>query len=254
MGKKSEIILGFDIGGTGLKVAMIDTDRGKLTTAKQRILTPQPSTPRAVAKAIKEMLKEYDGYKGPIGCGFPSIMRKGVAKSAANIDKGWIDTNVEELFEKETGHKFYVANDADVAGLAEMKFGAGKNEDGTVIVLTIGTGIGSGTFLDGELFPNTEFGHLLYDGNIYEHHVSNAARKRLDLSWDEWGERFNKYLSHLETLFSPDLFILGGGASKKMDLYRHKFKIQTKVVAAKFQNDSGVMGAAMYAKSRMKKK
>jgi len=254
MGKKSDVILGFDIGCTGLKAALIDLDRGKLATDKQRILTPQPSSPKAVAKAIKEMLKEYSGYKGPIGCGFPSIMRKGVARSAANIEKAWIGTDVEALFEKETGHKFYVANDADVAGLAEMKFGAGKDADGTVIVLTIGTGIGSGTFLDGELFPNTEFGHLLYKDNIYEHHVSNAARKRLDLSWDEWGERFNTYLNHLEKLFSPDLFILGGGASKKMEQYQHKFTIGTKVVAAKFQNDSGVMGAAMYAKSRMKKK
>ncbi|MBX2814994.1 MAG: ROK family protein [Saprospiraceae bacterium] len=252
MGKKSQI-LGVDIGGTGLKCAMIDVDKGELVTEKYRELTPQPSTPEAVAKAIKGIIQRHD-YKGPVGCGFPAIIHGGVAKSAANIDDSWLNVNVEELFEKATGNKFFVANDADVAGLAEVRFGEGNGVDGTVIVLTIGTGIGSGTFLDGKLMPNTEFGHLLYKDDIYEKHVSNAARKRNNLSWEEWGSRFCEYLLHLEKLFSPDLFILGGGASKKMEQYAHTLTCETKVIAAEFQNDAGVLGAALYARSRMKKK
>lgn len=252
MGKKSQI-LGFDVGGTGLKCALIDVDKGELVTEKYRELTPQPATPKAVAKAIKDIVKLHK-YKGPVGCGFPSIMHSGVAKSAANIDKSWIGTDVEKLFEEETGLPFYVANDADVAGLAEVQFGAGKGKDGTVIVLTIGTGIGSGTFLDGELMPNTEFGHLLFRDEIYEKYVSNSARKEGNLSWEEWGKRFGEYLNHLETLFSPDLFILGGGASKKIDQYKHVLNCSTKIVPAEFQNDAGVLGAALYARSIIKKK
>lgn len=252
MGKKNEI-LGIDVGGTGLKAALIDVEKGELLTEKMRVLTPQPSTPKAVAKALGDMIDLFK-YKGIIGCGFPSIIDKGVARSAANIDQGWIDKDVTRLFKRETGHTYYVANDADVAGLAEIKFGAGKGVKGTVIVLTIGTGIGSATFLDGDLLPNTEFGHLWYNNKPFEHHVSNAARKREDLSWEEWGERFNAYLEHLTTLFSPSLFILGGGASKKMDLFDDQLTISTKVVPAKFQNDAGVIGAAMYARSRSRKK
>ncbi len=246
MAKRREY-LGFDVGGTGIKAAIIDTVKGRLLTEKMRVLTPQPSDPKAVSKTILQMLKDIQ-YKGPVGCGFPSIIHHGVAKSAANIDKSWINVDIQSLLTKVTGQPFYVANDADVAGLAEVKFGK-ADISGTVIVLTIGTGIGSGMFLDGKLVPNTELGHLYYKDSIYEHYVSNRTRKVQNLSWDEWAIRFNGYLHHVETLFSPDLFVLGGGASKKFERYQHHLTVSTKVVPAQYQNDAGVLGAAMYAES-----
>ncbi len=247
---KEQVFLGVDVGGTGIKAALINTKKGTLATEKYRVLTPNPSTPEAVAKVISRMIKRFE-YRGPVGVGFPAIIHHGVAKSAANIDKKWINTNIEKLLKEVTGNPFYVANDADVAGLAEVRFGKAKGEMGIVIVLTIGTGIGSGMFLDGTLIPNTEFGHLLYKESVYEHYVSNSARKKNDLSWDSWGKRFNKYLIHLEKLFSPDMFVLGGGASKKFDRFKHVLTVDTKVVPAAYQNDAGVLGAALYAESRL---
>lgn len=248
---KKKIYLGIDVGGTGLKTALVDVESGTLITEKHRALTPQPSKPLAVSKALKQLIHRIK-YSGPIGCGFPAIIHNGVAKSAANIDDEWIGLNVEKYLEDAIGNPFYVANDADVAGLAEMKFGQANCADGLVIVLTIGTGIGSGMFYRGELIPNTEFGHLLYKGDIYEKYVSNATRKENNLTWEEWAVRFNGYLQHLEKLFSPDLFILGGGASKKFDRYADNLNVKTKVVPAEFQNDAGVLGAALYAASRIK--
>ncbi|MDH3650388.1 MAG: ROK family protein [Saprospiraceae bacterium] len=245
---KDHIYLGVDIGGTGIKAALIHTRKGTLETEKYRELTPQPATPDAVAKRIDAIVKRFK-YKGAVGVGFPAIIHHGVAKSAANIDKSWININIQKLFRQKTGNMFFVANDADVAGLAEVGFGEAKGVDGTVIVLTIGTGIGSGMFLNGTLVPNTEFGHLLYKDSVYEHYVSNNARKNEDLSWDEWAKRFNGYLLHLEKLFSPDLFVLGGGASKKFDKYEEIFSVNTRIVPAAYQNDAGVLGAALYAES-----
>ena len=247
--EESNVYMGFDIGGTGIKAAIINVETGQLLTEKMRELTPQPADPKSVANKIKEMLGKFD-YEGPVGVGFPAIIHHGVAKSAANIDKKWINVNIEDLLTEKTGMPFYAANDADVAGLAEVKFGSADSA-GTVIVLTIGTGIGSGMFLDGKLVPNTEFGHLYFKNGIYEHYISNVTRKKEDLSWDEWGKRFNGYLEHLETLFSPDLFVLGGGASKKFNKYEDQFTISTKVVPAEYQNDAGVLGAAMYASQRV---
>ncbi len=245
----TNVYMGFDIGGTGIKAAIVNVETGQLLTEKMRELTPQPADPKSVANKIKEMLDKFD-YEGPIGVGFPAIIHHGVAKSAANIDKKWINVNIEHLLTEKTGMPFYAANDADVAGLAEVKFGSADSA-GTVIVLTIGTGIGSGMFLDGKLVPNTEFGHLYFKNSIYEHYISNVTRKKEDLTWDEWGKRFNGYLKHLETLFSPDLFVLGGGASKKFSKYEDQFTISTKVVPAEYQNDAGVLGAAMYASQRV---
>lgn len=247
--EETNVYMGFDIGGTGIKAAIINVETGQLLTEKMRELTPQPADPKSVANKIKEMLDQFD-YEGPVGVGFPAIIHHGVAKSAANIDKKWINVNIEHLLSEKTGMPFYAANDADVAGLAEVKFGSADSA-GTVIVLTIGTGIGSGMFLDGKLVPNTEFGHLYFKNSIYEHYISNVTRKKEDLSWDEWGKRFNGYLKHLETLFSPDLFVLGGGASKKFNKYEDQFTISTKVVPAEYQNDAGVLGAAMYASQRV---
>ena len=248
---KKKIFLGIDVGGTGLKAALVDVNMGVMITEKHRELTPQPSKPPAVSKTVKQLVQRLK-YSGPIGCGFPAIIHNGIAKSAANIDDEWIGINVEKYLEDAIGNPFYVANDADVAGLAEMKFGQTNYVDGLVIVLTIGTGIGSGMFYKGELIPNTEFGHLLYKGDIYEKYVSNATRKVESLTWEEWGRRFNGYLLHLEKLFSPDLFILGGGASKKFDRFIDNLHVKTKVVPAAFQNDAGVLGAALYAASQSK--
>ena len=247
---KKNAILGFDIGGTGIKAALIDVEEGKLLTEKLKLLTPKPSDTKSVLKVVNTIIKKFK-YKGPIGCGFPAIIHHGVAKSAANIDDSWINLDIQKFFTRGTGNDFYVANDADVAGLAEVKFGKASRK-GTVIVLTIGTGIGSGMFLDGKLIPNTELGHLNFRDSIYEHYVSNSARKREKLSWEDWGPGFADYLRHLEKLFSPDLFVLGGGASNKFDRYSHQIQIDTKVVTAQFQNDAGVLGAALYASSLLK--
>lgn len=244
---KNQVILGFDIGGTGIKSALVDVDSGKLVTPREKVLTPQPSNTKSVGKVIKQVVKSY-GYVGPVGCGFPAIIHHGVAKSAANIDDSWVNVNLEKFFEKETGLPFYAANDADVAGLAEVRFGKVRKK-GTVIVLTIGTGIGSGIFLDGKLVPNSELGHLYYKDSIYEHYISNSARKRAELSWEDWAPGFSDFLRHLEKLFSPDLFVLGGGASSKFDRFGHLLHIDTKVVPARYQNDAGVLGAALYADS-----
>jgi polyphosphate glucokinase len=247
MGKKKNI-LGFDIGGTGIKAALIDVEAGKLVTEKVKYLTPQPSDTGSVLKVVKTIIKDF-GYKGIVGCGFPAIIHHGVAKSAANIDNSWINLDIQKFFSKETELPWYVANDADVAGLAEVRFGKAKQK-GTVIVLTIGTGIGSGMFLDGKLIPNTELGHLYFKDSIYEHYVSNSARRKLEQTWEEWAPGFAEYLTHLEKLFSPDLFVLGGGASNKFDRFAGLLKIKTKTIPAEFQNDAGVLGAAMYAVSQ----
>ncbi|NND05258.1 MAG: ROK family protein [Saprospiraceae bacterium] len=251
MQEERNVFLGFDIGGTGIKAALVDIDQGKLITEKMRELTPKPADPKSVAKVVKKMFDRFD-YQGPVGCGFPAIIHNGVAESAANIDKSWIEVNIQDLFSEACGVPFHAANDADVAGLAEVKFGHGNEVDGTIIVLTIGTGIGSGFFLDGKLVPNTELGHLFYKKSVYEHYVSNSARKSEELSWKEWAFRFSGYLTHLEKLFSPDLFILGGGASKKFDKYEDQLDVRTRIVPAEYQNDAGVLGAAMYANERTK--
>lgn len=251
MGKK-KVILGLDIGGTGIKAALVDVNDGKLLTEKTKLLTPQPSDPAAVLDVVRQLIKIFK-YKGPIGCGFPAIIHHGVAKSAANIDDSWKDVNIEKYFYKETGLAFYVANDADVAGLAEVKFGRAKLK-GMVIVLTVGTGIGSGMFLDGKLIPNTELGHLYYKESVFEHYVSNNARKKDNLSWEDWAPGFTEYLKHLEKLFSPDLFVIGGGASSRFDRFGKLLKIDTPVIPAEFENNAGIMGAAMYAADCLKSK
>jgi polyphosphate glucokinase len=244
MGKK-KLFLGFDIGGTGIKAALVDINVGKLVTEKVKVLTPQPSDTKSVLKVVQQLVKQFK-YKGAVGCGFPAIIHHGVAKSAANIDNSWLHLDIQKFFTKETGLPFYVANDADVAGLAEVKFGKAKQK-GLVIVLTIGTGIGSGMFLDGKLIPNTELGHLYYKESVFEHYVSNFARKRDNLTWEEWAPAFAEYLKYLEKLFSPDLFVLGGGASNRFDRFGHLLNIETPVIPAQFENDAGVLGAAMYA-------
>ena len=240
-------VLGVDIGGSGIKGAIVETETGQLQTERFRLKTPQPATPQAVAATLKELVAHFE-WQGLIGCGFPAVVQQGVAKTASNIDKDWIGTNAVELFGKQTGCNTFVANDADAAGLAEVTFGAGRNQPGVTIIITIGTGLGSGTFVDGILVPNTELGHFQMHGDIAERYASDAARKKYELSWKKWGGRFNEYLQEVETLFSPDLIILGGGASKKHEKFFEYLDTNARVVPAQLRNEAGIVGAALFAK------
>lgn len=200
-----------------------------------------------MAKAFADIVRYFD-YKGPIGCGFPSIVKNGVAFSAANIDKSWIGTNIQKVFGDACGNPVFATNDADAAGVAEMRFGMGREENGLVILITIGTGLGSALFYKGELIPNTELGHLKWKkGDSVENWCSSGARTRLKISRKEWAVRFNKYLQHLELLFSPDVFILGGGESKFFDKFEDELHTKARVVQAKLLNNAGIIGAASYA-------
>ncbi len=240
-------ILGIDIGGTGIKGAIIDTNTGDMKTERLRIPTPQPATPGAMMDTVATLCKEFN-WSGYIGAGFPAAIKHNIVKTASNIDKSWIGLNAADEIEKVTGCKAMVVNDVDAAGYAEVNFGAGKNVDGTVIVAAFGTGIGTAIFTEGILLPNTELGHLRMKGMIAEHYTSNSAREKEDLDWDTFGKRVNKYLKRLEFLFWPDLIVLGGGVSKKYELYSHKFDLETEVKAAKLKNQAGIIGAAMAAK------
>lgn len=250
-------ILGVDIGGTGIKGAIINTENGELVSERKRIETPQPATPEAVANTLKALVDHFK-WNGPIGCGFPATIHHGIAYSAANIDKTWINTPVEKLFTEKTNCPCFVLNDADAAGICEMKFGAGKNIDGVVMLLTIGTGIGSAVFINGVLHPNTELGHLFLNPKeekfvISEHYCSERVRVEKDMSWGKFGRRFGKYLNRLEFLFNPDLFILGGGASKHFDKFSPEFSLRTKITPAQTLNLAGMIGAALYAESKATK-
>ncbi|MFN2235645.1 MAG: polyphosphate--glucose phosphotransferase, partial [Anaerolineales bacterium] len=207
-------ILGIDIGGSGIKGAPVDIKKGELLAPRYRIPTPQPSKPKSVAKVVGQISRNFD-WKGPIGVGFPAVIQHGVARTAANVHKSWINTDAAALFGEATGCPVTVVNDADAAGIAEMTFGAGKGRDGVVLLVTIGTGLGTSVFVDGHLLPNTEFGHIEIDCEDAELMASDAARKEHGLSWKNWTARFDNYLLRLEALFWPDLIILGGGVSKK---------------------------------------
>lgn len=243
-------ILGVDIGGSGIKGAIVDTETGELVTERHRIPTPQPATPAAVADTVAELVKHFQ-WQGPIGCGFPATVVHGVAKTASNIDKTWIETDAATLFSEATQNPCFVVNDADAAGMAEFSFGAGKDKQGVVVLVTIGTGIGTAVFTNGQLLPNTEFGHIILEGQVAEHLVADSARKREDLGWNKWGKRFNKYLQRMEFLMSPDCFILGGGASKKMDKFAHQLETSAEVIPAQSLNQAGIIGAALYAQSQL---
>ena len=246
-------LLGLDIGGSGIKGAIVDTETGKLLTDRLRLKTPSPSTPAAVADTIVELVQTI-GYKGPIACGFPARVINGRVHTAANIDKSWINVPVEELLQNRLGQPVFVANDADVAGLAEMKFGAGRGEMGKVLIVTIGTGLGTAMFFEGKLLPNYEMGHILLHGDDAERYCSDSAREKLDLKWKEFGKRFNEYLNRIDFLIQPDLFILGGGASKKFEKFSEQIKLeQARVVPAETLNLAGIIGAALYCESRLKK-
>ncbi len=250
-------ILGVDIGGTGIKGAVVDTETGELITERKRIETPRPATPEAVAATLKQLVDAFE-WKGPIGCGFPATIHHGVAFTAANIDATWVDTAVDSLFSETTGCECYVINDADAAGICEMKFGAGKGRKGVVMLLTIGTGIGSAVFIDGRLHPNTELGHLILEtkhgAQQAEHYCSERVRVQKDLSWKKFGRRFGRLLNRLEFLFNPDLFIIGGGVSKKFEKFGEQISLRTEIVPATTLNQAGIIGAAINAADRISEK
>ncbi len=239
-------ILGIDIGGSGIKGAIVDTKEGVLLTERHRIKTPQPATPQAVANTVAELVNHFN-YSGPIGCGFPALIHHGFVQTAANIDKSWISVQAEQIFSKTCGTNVCVLNDADAAGIAELYFGAGKGRKGVALLLTIGTGIGSALLNNGALIPSTEFGHIEFKGDIAEKYCSDSARERLGLTWEKWGQRFNKYLHYMEKLFSPDIFILGGGASKKFNKFSDQINVKAEVVPAELRNLAGIIGAAIHA-------
>ena len=239
--------LGIDVGGSGIKAALVDHGTGELCSERYRVATPQPATPDSVADAIKELVSLFD-YSGPVGCCFPTIVIDGRARSASNMGKQWIGVAVDETFSAATGLPFAVINDADAAGVAEMSLGAGVGLTGTVITLTIGTGIGSAFFYNGQLIPNLELGHMAgRDGVPYEKWASDRARKTENLSWEEWGSRFDGFLQRAARVCTPDHFILGGGASKKFENFSDCITIATPVHIARFRNDAGIIGAAMSA-------
>ncbi len=244
---KLKKILGIDIGGSGVKGAIVDTKNGELVTERYRIPTPKPATPEAVAKVITEIARHFK-WDGPIGVGFPGVIQQGVARTAANLHNSWIDKNLNKLFSKATGCKVHVVNDADAAGMAEVKFGAGKGVKGTIILITVGTGLGTVIFSNGELVPNLEFGHLMLHGADAELYASDAARSRNKLDWDTWAKRFNEYLLRIEELVWPDKIIIAGGASKKGDMFFPHLTTKAKVVPATLKNEAGIVGAAMVSK------
>lgn len=247
----TEGILGIDVGATGIKGAIVDPKTGELLTERIKIKTPKPATPDAVLTVIKELKRKlrYGGEK--IGIGFPSVVKNGCVLSAANIDKTWLSYPIVQKYSKALKKQVYVINDADAAGLAEMKFGKGKKKKGFIIFLTLGTGIGSAPFKDGKLLANTEFGHLKYKTSVAEKYASNSAREAKKMSWKAWGTELNEYLKMLDFYLSPDRFIIGGGVSKEFISYKNFITIKTPVEPASLQNAAGVIGAAMAAADEM---
>lgn len=246
-------ILGIDIGGSGIKGAPVDVTKGVLVADRYRIPTPQPSTPGAVADTVADIAR-YFQWTGPIGCTFPAVVKNGIVYSAANVDKSWIGVDGKDLLERVTGSPVLLINDADAAGVAEMQFGAGRDRKGMTFVLTLGTGIGTAIFVDGVLVPNTELGHMQVKCRKRraveaEEYASDRIRKEEKLGWREWAGRVNEYLDLLDALFSPDLYILGGGVSKKHGKFLPLLSTQADIVPAQLLNEAGIVGAALAAKT-----
>ena len=245
MSKKA---FGIDIGGSGIKGAPVDLSTGELTADRVRIPTPQPSTPEAVADAVAELLSSFDLEEGmPVGVTFPAVIKAGVAQTAANVDDAWIGTDVDALLSERTGRDVFVVNDADAAGIAEVQFGAARDVSGVAMVITLGTGVGSATFVDGKLVPNTELGHLLLHGDSAERYMASSIREKEDLDWETWAGRLQEYFSHVEFLFSPTRFIVGGGVSKKHHKFLPLLDLKAEIVPAELRNEAGIVGAAALA-------
>ncbi|KRV47030.1 polyphosphate glucokinase [Wenjunlia vitaminophila] len=236
---------GVDVGGSGIKGAPVDLVHGALAQERHKVLTPQPSRPGPVAAAVKQVVDHF-GWTGPVGITFPGVVTDGIIRTAANVDREWVDLPARELFERTLERPVTVVNDADAAGIAEVAFGAAHGRPGVVLVLTFGTGIGSALFVDGTLVPNTELGHLELDGGDAEKRASSAAREVEDLSWPAWAERVGAYLRHVEMLFSPDLLVIGGGISRKSAKFLPLITgVRAPVVPAALHNNAGIVGAAM---------
>jgi polyphosphate glucokinase len=246
-------LLGIDVGGSGIKGALVDSETGEMISERFRIPTPNPRTPEAMTDVIAEIVTHFD-YIGKVGCGFPTIIKNGICKASGNLDPSWLGVHVEKILEKKTGLDFTVINDADAAGYATMNYGIGKGEKGLVVMITIGTGLGSGAFLDGKLIPNFELGQIPYKKySKIELWAAGSAKDREELSYKKWGKRFNTFLEYVELIISPDLIILGGGASKDFDQFKSQIKIDTKVIAAELQNHAGIIGAAVASQYKVKK-
>jgi len=245
--------LGIDIGGTGIKAATVDLDKGTLATLRKRLKTPRPATPKAIARTIRELV-DSEELREPeiVGAGFPAAIKEGIVLTAANVDPRWIGEDASALIGSATGRPTVVLNDADAAGVAEVRFGAGKGVAGVVLMITLGTGIGCGLFFNGELFPNTELGHIEVRGKDAERRASESARERKDLSWASWAKRVEEYLQAIDRLVWPDLVIIGGGVSATPEKFLPRIRIRPKLVAATLGNDAGIIGAAMYAAEKLR--
>lgn len=244
--------IGIDIGGTGIKGALVDVKKGELIGERIRFMTPEGGRPEDIARVVAEIIAAMPGASRwtPVGICFPAVVQHGTTMSAANVSKDWIGLDAEKLFTEKLGRRVHILNDADAAGVAELKYGAAKKRKGLVIMTTLGTGIGSALFINGHLVPNAELGHLEIDGVDYETMASFAAKERENLSWDEWAGRLQKYYSRLEALFSPDLIIVGGGVSKNHTEFLPKLKLRAEIVPAQKRNSAGILGAAWAAADR----
>ncbi len=238
------LILGIDVGGTGIKGAPVDVETGKLTAERYRILTPEPAAPEPVAECIAQIVEQFE-WKDRIGCGVPSVIKDGVVMTAANIDPAWIGFDGKSLIEHRTHCKTVLINDADAAGMAEMRFGAGRGQKGVVLMITVGTGIGTALFVNGQLFPNTELGHIELRGQDAEGRASDRVRIDYDLNWKQWSRRLDEYLTTLERLLWPDLIIIGGGASKHFERFAHRLTVNARIIPAQLLNEAGIVGAAL---------
>jgi polyphosphate glucokinase len=249
-GSQANQAFGVDIGGTGIKGAVVDVKTGQLVTERTRILTPHPATPGAVAQVVASLVSGA-GWRGDIGATFPAVIKHGVAQSAANVDESWVGTDADKIFTQAVGAgEVIVLNDADAAGIAEARFGAAKGVRGVVIMLTFGTGIGSALLMNGVLVPNTELGHLELDGYDAESRAAASVRDEHGMSYKKWALRVNRYMQHVERLFTPDLFVVGGGVSKNADRWVPLLDLNTKVEPAQLLNDAGIVGAAVLAAER----
>jgi polyphosphate glucokinase len=236
--------IGIDFGGSGIKAAPVDLTVGDFATERQRIDTPQPSTPDAVAGVMVELVNRFPEATGPVGVTVPAVVRNGVVHSAANIDKGWLHTDADALLTERLGRDVHVVNDADAAGVAELRYGAAKGRSGLVILTTLGTGIGSALLYNGVLVPNSELGHLEVEGFEAEKRAAASIKTNEGLSWEEWAGRLTTYYRTLERLFSPDLFVVGGGVSKDAGKFLHLVHIETEIIPATLRNRAGIIGAA----------
>lgn len=241
-------ILGIDVGGSGIKGAIVNTRKGELVTERYRIPTPKPATPAAVIETIEAVINKFD-WHGPVGCGFPAAVKNEIVKTASNIDNSWIGVNASARIEEKTGCPAHLVNDVDAAGFAEAEFGAGKDCCGTIFMAAFGTGIGTAVFHNQQLVPNTELGHIPLRGMAAEDYAANSIREKEGLNWEEWGGRVNEYLQLIEALFWPDLIIIGGGVSKNFDEFESYIKIESKIVPAESRNNAGIIGAALAVNS-----